>query len=63
MDRDSAIFLSALQNKTQNDSKHNEMGSRVQCLICRIWDLAGIWASAKVGSVEIVLFERDRLKH
>lgn len=63
MDWDSAIFLSALQNRTQNDSKHDQMESRAQCLICRIWDLAGIWANAKLGSVEIVPFEWDRLKH
>lgn len=39
------------------------MESRAQCLTCRIGDLVGICANAKVGSVEIVLFEWDRLKH
>lgn len=63
LDQDSAVFLSALQNKTQNYSKCNQTESRAQRLICRIWDLVGICANAKVGSVEIVPFEWDRLKH
>lgn len=58
-------FLSALQNKTKIAEKitPNAIRRRVQCLICRIGDLAGICPNTKAGSVEIVLFEWDRLTH
>lgn len=62
VDQDSAIFLSAVQNKPQNYSKRNQTESRAQRLICRIWDLVGI-SNVKVSSMEIVPFELDRLKH
>lgn len=62
-DWDSAISFLALQNEPQNYSKCNQTEGREQRLICRIEDLAGICDNVKAGSVQIVPFEWDRLKH